>query len=57
MLVETQMVTWREKDERKLSWVAPDKAAKRVAEADLAQLIQSLPDWLDGPAKAVSNSR
>ncbi len=57
LLVETQMVTWREKDERKLSWVAPDKAAKRVAEADLAQLIQSLPDWLDGPAKAVSNSR
>jgi len=54
--VETQKVTWREKDERRLSWVAPDKAAKRVAEADLAQLIQSLPDWLDGPAKAVSNS-
>lgn len=48
LLVETQRVTWREKDERRLEWIAPKKAAKRVDEAELSGLILGLEDWLAG---------
>lgn len=46
LLVDAQRHAWREKDERRLEWLSPKKAAKRVDEAKLAQLIAGLGDWL-----------
>lgn len=43
LLVETQLCMWPEKAERNLVWLPPRKAAKRVAEAELSQIILALP--------------
>jgi len=46
LLVEAQRFEWREKGERQLEWLSPKKAAKRVDEPELSQLILGLGDWL-----------
>lgn len=48
LLVESNRLKWPEKKERRLSWVVPRRAAKRVQEAELAELILALPSWLEG---------
>lgn len=48
LLVEAQRHEWREKGERRLEWMLPKKAAKRVDEPELSQLILGLRDWLSG---------
>jgi len=40
--VERQLKSWREKGQRKARWVAPGKAAKMVAEPELAKMILGL---------------
>ena len=37
--VSSQRLEWREKGQRRLQWMAPEEAARRVAESDLAALI------------------
>ncbi|MCB1526576.1 MAG: NUDIX hydrolase [Hyphomicrobiaceae bacterium] len=46
MNVEIQKLKWREKGQRRIDWVSPKKAAKRVDEAELSKLILNLHDWL-----------
>jgi 8-oxo-dGTP pyrophosphatase MutT (NUDIX family) len=48
LLVEAQRHVWREKGERRLEWLPPKKAAKRVDEPKLAQFLVELGDWLSG---------
>lgn len=45
LLVNAQRYVWREKGERRLDWMPAKKAAKRVEEPELAQLILSLGNW------------
>lgn len=50
--VETHRLNWPERGERELSWCAPEDAALRVAEPELAGLIANLPAWLSARAAA-----
>lgn len=46
MEVQTQLLKWREKGQRRIEWVSPKKAAKRIEEPELAKLIINLSVWL-----------
>jgi 8-oxo-dGTP pyrophosphatase MutT (NUDIX family) len=49
--------TYPETGQRRVKWFAPDKAAQRVAEPDLAALIRSFnPEAPDGPPEAPPES-
>lgn len=50
--VDTHRLSWPERGERELSWFAPQEAARRVAEPELAALIAALPAWLSARAAA-----
>lgn len=41
MLVQTQLLDWPEKEQRNLSWVAPQRAAQLVDEKELSWLLRS----------------
>lgn len=56
LLVDSNRLKWPEKKERKLAWVAPRKAAKRVAEEELSELILALPRWLEGGARSLTGA-
>ncbi len=56
LLVDSNQLKWPEKKERKLSWISPSKAAKRVAEQELSELILALPRWLAGNARSLTGA-
>jgi 8-oxo-dGTP pyrophosphatase MutT (NUDIX family) len=41
---------WKEKGQRRRKWLSPDKAAKRVAEPELAELIREFADAVQAAA-------
>lgn len=44
MFVETLLRDWKERQERKRKWFSPKAAARRVAEQELADLLETLRD-------------